>query len=45
MTLALFVPQFPHMLQPKLLGLYMLKLSLTTEAADQEDVKPFEESR
>lgn len=32
-------------LQPELPGLYMMKLSLTTEAADQKDVKPFEESR
>jgi hypothetical protein len=45
MTLALFVPQFPQMLQPELLGLYMMKLSLTTKAADQKDVKPLEESR
>lgn len=44
-TLTLSVPQFPQMLQPELLELYMMKLSLATEAADQKDVNPLEESR
>lgn len=35
-TLALLAPQFPQMLQPELLGLYLMKLSLTTKAADHE---------
>lgn len=46
-TLALSVPQFPQMLKPELLGLYMVKLSLATEGwpVDQKDGKPLEESR